>query len=211
MGGDGGVVARRSDLVRARSAADDAKRATLASRARWTTCFASGEPLREPVVVCAGGNLMLKDAVIERHLLRGRALPSLAHVRSLADLVDVTLAPAPAGSGAVFACPVTGALGAGRAPFVVMRACGCAVAERAAREVPPGVCAACGAARGEGGGGPAEIPVLPPPAEAARLVAEHEERRALRRRGRKKAKRGRGADDGGGGGASATAKRPKQE
>lgn len=189
MGGDGNSIPTRGDLVRVASS----RRKGDAPRPldRWTRCVVSEEPLREPVVVDECGSLMNKDALIERHLLVKEGVAHLSHVRALSDVVGCVLTRPADGARQphAFVCPVTGLAGNGRHGFVVLRACGCVLSERAWKEVPRDACPACGAAAaGEERGG-ATIPVLPPREEAARLAEVAKRRRAERKRDRKRNKK----------------------
>lgn len=84
------------------------------------------------------GALFNKDAVIQA--LVGKTMPkALGHISSLKHLIDLKLEPSGSGKGgdggAAFACPITGLALNGKARFVVVRAKGHVLSERALKEV----------------------------------------------------------------------------
>lgn len=84
MGGDGGSIAGRSDLVVVKKKPEVLEK-DLISLNRWLNCALSQNPLdRHPggVVCCELGNLYNKTALIE-HLLSKKKLPAFSHVRNL--------------------------------------------------------------------------------------------------------------------------------
>jgi hypothetical protein len=151
MGGDGGSIVGRADVVRSKARAarqDPAARL----RAKWTTCSLSDEALSPPIVVDDLGNLFNKAALIERHLLAKARVPALQHIAGLKDVLECRVAMRGAREGegedadaeARFSCPVTRLDANGKHRFVAMRPCGCVLAERALKELPSEQCLVCG-------------------------------------------------------------------
>lgn len=144
MGNDGGVIAVKRKFMRhgntkARGEKADAEE----MRAQRTQlCALSGEPLREPVVACALGNLYNKQALLEQ--LLAKTLPArFRHISVLRDVVECHFTT----RNGRRICPVSLLEFNGGQPFVVLPACGCVVAERSLREVRNATeCLACGAA-----------------------------------------------------------------
>jgi Rtf2 RING-finger len=113
----------------------------------------TGEPLLPPCVLDELGSLYNKDAVV--HALLNKSLPpGLAHITGLKSLIPLKFTPAPNRSSlpksasqstfqpnneAQFQCPITGQEVNGRFKFVVFRASGLVVSERALAEVPSAV------------------------------------------------------------------------
>nr|VZI38025.1 unnamed protein product [Spirometra erinaceieuropaei] len=67
MGGDGGSIPRRVELVRNKKEQEKAERSAL-NAARWKHCALSEQPLRQPIVACKLGRLYNKEAIIEKLL-----------------------------------------------------------------------------------------------------------------------------------------------
>lgn len=149
MGNDGGVIAVKRKFMRhgntkARSEKQD-QEALKAQRA--STCALSAEPLSEPVVACALGNLYNKQALLER--LLAKTLPAqFRHISSLKDVVNCRFSvdgdTKERGGHLGVYCPITMAEFNGKLPFVVLPSCGCVVSERAMKEVQTTECLVCG-------------------------------------------------------------------
>ena len=144
------------------------------------TCALSGEPLRAPVVCCELGMLYNKTALLEALLARAtRPLDArVSHVRSLRDVVDVTLHADPLHAAAraataadasedgllgaaPFQCPVTKLPFNGRHPFYAIRCSGHVVSERALAMTRWAVCPVSEAPL---------RPAAPPPAAGAAVA-----------------------------------------
>eukprot|EP01057_Protomagalhaensia_wolfi_P001327 Protomagalhaensia_wolfi_Nauph_80__1326@NODE_1791_length_1337_cov_9_334361_g1395_i0_p1_GENE_NODE_1791_length_1337_cov_9_334361_g1395_i0NODE_1791_length_1337_cov_9_334361_g1395_i0_p1_ORF_typecomplete_len234_score48_54Rtf2/PF04641_12/1_1e43zfNse/PF11789_8/1_8e03zfNse/PF11789_8/0_0013zfRING_2/PF13639_6/0_0062Pellino/PF04710_14/0_041zfC3HC4_3/PF13920_6/0_32zfC3HC4_2/PF13923_6/1_4_NODE_1791_length_1337_cov_9_334361_g1395_i05771278 len=160
MGGDGGSIPGRADVVRVKgygfkrnlggmgydpntlvyvgdgSMGEDERR-----RLRFSRCFLSEEELALPVVVDRKGNLLNKEA-----LLRGlidKTLPmELQHIRKLKDVKQV----APSKHKGAFEvwdsesnrlqCPITGNVANGNSDFYVNWDCGCFFSKKALTQIP---------------------------------------------------------------------------
>lgn len=145
MGNDGGVIAVKRKFMRHANikARGEKKDLEELRREQARTCALSGEPLREPVVACRMGNLVNKQALLER--LLARDVPQkLAHVKSLKDVVTVRVTRETDAADALWCCPVTMAELNGKQPFVVLFSCGCVLSERALRAVQTTECLVCG-------------------------------------------------------------------
>ena len=154
-GGDGGVYPlthaemqwmKPSDALRKTTSNQSTDKMTEETKRvdRATLCAASSKPLAPPVVVTDLGLLCNKEDLIEA--LLSRKLPAeLDHVKSMRDFTEATLHANPAARGDFqaggsdvefpFVCPFSGAPLNGRIPFVLVRASGHVVAERALKQV----------------------------------------------------------------------------
>ncbi|RYG52328.1 hypothetical protein EON67_01480, partial [archaeon] len=199
-GNDGGILAVKRYLIR--TAAVDtsaAARAKVQAACRTRSCALSGEALMPPCVSDMLGRVYNKMAVCE-YLLQaasGGKRPGFENLRSLSkDTFNLVLTRNDAGDAAptrtgtkitavsttatdaLFVCPVTQAPANGAIPFVALRKCGCAMSERALREIKGEACPACGAAFAN-----ADVVRLWPSEEElelarARLLAQKRERAA---------------------------------
>jgi len=188
MGGDGGSIPGRADLVieKQRKRHPNREEALVA---RWRHCQLSQHALRPPLAVCRLGRLYNKEAVLELLLDRARVDPSgaAAHIRSLRDVRAVSHVDCAPES---YVCPVIGLAMNGRHAFELLWTCGCLLSTRALRMVTTDACPAC-----ETAFQPKEDRTLlyPTPAEEelrrdwlaqleARVAAERAEKRANRKR-----------------------------
>lgn len=157
MGGDGGSIRRRSDMVHVKKRGARLEDPAVVQRGRWTTCALSAKPLQHPVVACELGFLYNREAVCEylANLLQGaqQPIPQFAHLKSLRDVFPCVLYYAGGASAAdaatsaaaaaaasedearVFSCPVSGVDGNGRYAFVRVTGCGCVIAQKAVDSV----------------------------------------------------------------------------
>jgi len=158
MGGDGGSIPRRIELVKTKQKDEQLQR-DFEVGARWNLCALSQQPLREPIVACELGRLYNKEALIEALLnktIAGNA--NASHIRSLKDVKELNLTPNPAYDAKVvdkgaeykdfnvaqFICPVVGLEMNGKYRFCFIWRCGCVVSEKALKEVESEVCHKCG-------------------------------------------------------------------
>lgn len=147
MGNDGGVIAVKRKFMRhgntkARGEKVD-QEALRVQKAQ--TCAISEEPLREPIVACALGNLYNKQALLE-HLLAKSMPARFRHISSLKDVVTCNFSKQmeSSNSASLFYCPVSMLEFSGKQPFVVVPTCGCVVSERSLKEVQTKECLVCG-------------------------------------------------------------------
>lgn len=101
----------------------------------------SSQPLSDPVVVDAIGNLYNKTALLEALLQKPRPL-SIAHLRGLKDVFSVKLHALD--HDGCYKCPVLDVAANGKSRFVVVRGCGCVLSERAMSNVQDANCVVCG-------------------------------------------------------------------
>lgn len=158
MGGDGGSIPGRQDLVRMKKKKEVLdKNEELA--ATWRHCALSHNLLRPPMVACEKGKLFNKEAVLEFLLDRGDNEAG-QHIRTLKDVKPLNLTPNPAFKdygkealiggeavdygNAMFICPVIGLEMNGRWRFVFYWNCGCVVSEKAYHELKSDKCHKCG-------------------------------------------------------------------
>ncbi|XP_041483879.1 replication termination factor 2-like [Lytechinus variegatus] len=156
MGGDGGSIPGRQDLVRTKRRPEKADQ-NMERVARWHHCALTQEKLRQPIVACELGRLYNKEAVLE-FLLDKSNSESAQHLKSLKDVKQLNLTDNPAYKGhkgdkgdgyvdrqtAPYICPVTGLEMNGKYRFCFLWRCGCVVSEKAFKEVKSTVCHKCG-------------------------------------------------------------------
>ena len=95
MGGDGGSIPGRADLVRTRATTPPPDPYAVTA-ARWHFCALSKAPLAPPIVASGLGRLYNKEAVVTYLLDRdtyGDADQLVGHIRSLRDVVTLNLTP----------------------------------------------------------------------------------------------------------------------
>ncbi|KAK1936423.1 hypothetical protein X943_003361 [Babesia divergens] len=151
MGGDGGSIPGRTDLVRtsgytfARNlggmgyspntqmrAADEHMSSSEIKELRWQTCSLTQAPLSLPIVACRLGLLYNKEAVI-KYILAKKAVVSMQHTKNLKDFKDVKFMVDP--STKRFICPLTRTeFGATNRGILIWK-CGCCVSEKAFKEL----------------------------------------------------------------------------
>lgn len=190
MGGDGGSIPGRVDLVTTKKAKTKLDESLLL-RAKWTTCAITSEPLKSPIVYCALGNIYNKQNVITHHLLATEKtnthtfqhIASINHVFDLNPQFKTSTESLTAGNEGqrFFICPVAGIIADGTRRFVAMKGCGCVISEKGIKEVPSTTCVGCGATLPSGQlCSPADYVVLNPEMEEqdAMRAALFEERKA---------------------------------
>ncbi|VDN99108.1 unnamed protein product [Rodentolepis nana] len=157
MGGDGGSIPRRVELVREKKQREKVGK-VAADAAKWKHCALSQQPLRQPIVSCQLGRLYNKEVIIERFLDPSKYTSSVAdHIKKLRDVRDLKLTPIPKdqtshelSSGIIedsaesFCCPILGQEMNGSYPFVFSWECGCVVSKRAFDNVKDSSCLKCG-------------------------------------------------------------------
>ncbi|VDL96212.1 unnamed protein product [Schistocephalus solidus] len=179
MGGDGGSIPRRVELVRNKREQEKAEKSAL-NAARWKHCALSEQPLRQPIVACKLGRLYNKEAIIEK-LLDSTKFSSKAadHIKRLKDVRELKLTPdtsenqSPAGTipsaegkSEKFCCPIMNIEMNGSYPFVFSWVCGCVVSKRAFDAVKDSACLLC-SKKYE----PKDIILLNPESEEDQMIA----------------------------------------
>jgi hypothetical protein len=141
MGGDGGSIPSRVDMVKTKGytqssqgsmgySANGMRRIVQETidpreyhRTRMTTCAITGQPLVKPVVACRGGYLFNKEAVLQ-HLLEKTIPNEFSHITSLKDVLELNNFPG--------TCPITARdLNDGVTKSEAIWPCGCVIAEKA--------------------------------------------------------------------------------
>nr|CDS17612.1 protein of unknown function DUF602 [Echinococcus granulosus] len=157
MGGDGGSIPRRVELVRSKKKKENVGKVAV-DAAKWKHCALSQQPLRQPIVACQLGRLYNKEAIIEKLLDESKYTSSVAdHIKKLRDVCDLKLTPTPKelqshelSSGIIensaesFCCPILGQEMNGSYPFVFSWECGCVFSKRAYDAVKDSSCLICG-------------------------------------------------------------------
>ncbi|KAL5110664.1 Replication termination factor 2 [Taenia crassiceps] len=158
MGGDGGSIPRRVELVRSKKKKENVGKVAV-DAAKWKHCALSQQPLHQPIVACQLGRLYNKEAIIEKLLDESKYTSSVAnHIKKLRDVCDLKLTPTPKelqshelssgiieNSAECFCCPILGQEMNGSYPFVFSWECGCVVSKRAYDAVKDSSCLNCGA------------------------------------------------------------------
>ena len=157
MGGDGGSIPKRAELVKTSKKKEQADK-DMERDAKWSHCAITQRELVRPIVACELGKLYNKESILE-YLLDKSLCDSITHIRSLKDVKELNLT---VNSGydskcreaaghfdtmaAKYICPVAGLEMNGKYRFCFMWSCGCVLSERAMKEVPSEVCHKCGKA-----------------------------------------------------------------
>lgn len=135
MGGDGGSIPGRRDLVpeRTRKIIDEDPK--MLGNNRWTTCALSNEPLRKPVVIDDLGNIFNKTSTIQ-YLLSKHKVMYFSHIRNIRNIHDCQVVyknePIDDKEKIFFACPkITDWIANGKYRFVRMNCCGWIISEKA--------------------------------------------------------------------------------
>lgn len=151
MGGDGGSIPRRDDLVRSKQRPPQADR-SASNAARWRHCSLTQDRLRQPIVSCRLGRLYNKESIINKLLNRNVPNNVADHVKKLKDVRELrlTINPShtkssdPLSSVGEFFCPITGLEMTGTHPFIYLWPCGCVFAKKAVEMVHENRCMQCG-------------------------------------------------------------------
>uniref|UniRef100_A0A5K3EV54 Replication termination factor 2 n=1 Tax=Mesocestoides corti TaxID=53468 RepID=A0A5K3EV54_MESCO len=157
MGGDGGSIPRRVELVRNKRKKEIVGKVAVHA-AKWKHCALSQQPLRQPIVACLLGRLYNKEAIIEKLLDESKYTSTIAdHIKKLKDVRVLKLTPTPKelqshelSSGSIensaesFCCPIMGQEMNGSYPFVFSWECGCVISKRAVDAVKDSNCLNCG-------------------------------------------------------------------
>ena len=157
MGGDGGSIPKRAELVKTSKKKEQADK-DMARDAKWSHCAITQRELVKPIVACELGKLYNKESVLE-FLLDRSSCDSVTHIRGLKDVKELNLTPNTgydekcrelAGHfdtmASKYICPVAGVEMNGKYRFCFIWTCGCVISERAMKEVPSDVCHKCGKA-----------------------------------------------------------------
>ncbi|CAH8518249.1 unnamed protein product [Schistosoma mattheei] len=141
MGGDGGSIPRRDDLVKPKKKQEVAER-EAANMALWKHCALTQDPLRQPVVSCLLGRLYNKESVINKLLSKSNGDGFSDHIKKLRDVKELRLSSTSSDhqEPQVFYCPVTGLEMSGIYPFVYLWSCGCVFSRKALTEVSSNLC-----------------------------------------------------------------------
>ncbi|UKK00542.2 hypothetical protein MACK_000616 [Theileria orientalis] len=147
MGGDGGSIPSRIDLVKTSGymfsrnlggmgylpntqcrTVDEHLSSNQLKQLRWTTCALSQEPLSSPIVSCKLGLLYNKEAVL-RYILSKKPRASFEHLKGLKDIKDVKFMVDKDTNR--FICPILRTELSATSRGVLIWKCGCCVSEKA--------------------------------------------------------------------------------
>ncbi|VEL31082.1 unnamed protein product, partial [Protopolystoma xenopodis] len=150
MGGDGGSIPRREELVRKKRIPE---RVSIndANAARWKHCALSQESLRDPIVMCRLGRLYNKESIIEKLLEKKNFACSVAdHIKKLKDIRELKFSKSTIIKQAssaldperveVFTCPIMDFELDGHYPAIALWKCGCVYSKRAFDSVSSDSC-----------------------------------------------------------------------
>ncbi|KAA0185109.1 Protein RTF2 [Fasciolopsis buskii] len=148
MGGDGGSIPRREELVRSKQKPQRAERRVV-NAALWRHCALTQDPLRPPIVSCRLGRLYNKESVINKLLSRSNVNQAADHIRKLKDVRELRLTAHNSQTStfdplqddsAEFYCPITGLEMSGAHAFVYLWTCGCVFSKKALETVQDKLC-----------------------------------------------------------------------
>ncbi|OII71977.1 hypothetical protein cand_013310 [Cryptosporidium andersoni] len=107
MGGDGGSIPKRSDIVKTSGYRyrrnlggmgylpnttariyDETIPESTQRHIKWTSCALTLEPLKQPIVACRLGNLYNKESLLKR-LIKGQLSSKFSHIKGIGDLSDI--------------------------------------------------------------------------------------------------------------------------
>eukprot|EP00916_Digyalum_oweni_P018721 GHVL01031301.1.p1 GENE.GHVL01031301.1~~GHVL01031301.1.p1 ORF type:complete len:240 (+),score=49.13 GHVL01031301.1:49-768(+) len=150
MGGDGGSIPKRIDLVREKGQKfirnlggmgytpntivhvnDEIVDKMHLKRMRWETCAISQEALKKPIVACKLGLLYNKETVLTK-MATNTVPASFAYIRHLKDLKDCKIEQSGEGH---FVCPITLIELSGGPRACLNWNCGCVVSEKAMKNL----------------------------------------------------------------------------
>eukprot|EP00389_Voromonas_pontica_P002037 GDKH01003027.1.p1 GENE.GDKH01003027.1~~GDKH01003027.1.p1 ORF type:complete len:273 (-),score=34.31 GDKH01003027.1:75-893(-) len=167
MGGDGGSIPGRADIVRTKGfkfirnlggmgynpntqVRSEDKVAPLKARGyKLTHCNVSEETLRAPIAVCRMGNIFIKEKLIEM-MIRKALPPAFSHIRSLKSDIREVHPDCFNESTRKLQCAISHDEIDGGLKATVNWKCGCIVSAKAAKELrkqkESSVCVSCGTA-----------------------------------------------------------------
>lgn len=92
MGADGGLVLKRSEVVKVKPAGSEGEREEPQrdTTLLWSTCALSSEPLADPVVSDCTGKLYNKKSILELLLGVVSRTRQCSHIRHLRDVAEVS-------------------------------------------------------------------------------------------------------------------------
>ncbi|CAF1068491.1 unnamed protein product [Adineta ricciae] len=148
MGGDGGSIPKRIELVQQKKK-PEAKDKDAANMAKWRHCALKHDTLRQPIVVDSYGLLYNKDAILEYLLDRGSFEHGPAYIKKLKDVKELQLTENASFKAnhnelgneyldvysSPFMCPITFVEMNGKYKFCALWTCGCVLSDRALRSV----------------------------------------------------------------------------
>jgi len=151
MGGDGGSIPGRTDLVKEQKPQKTAIDVTFGRSKlfHWTHCTLTNSILQPPICVDSYGNLYNKYDLL--NAIYHKKLPNeFNHIskmkRDIITIKNLKLRKDmdnnhkesiinDESDGGLFECPITGLRGNGYFPFIVFRKCGCMISEKALKQV----------------------------------------------------------------------------
>jgi hypothetical protein len=145
MGGDGGSIPGRQDLVYTKKRGEQ-KDKDFHRIYKWQHCAIKQEPLKRPIVSCELGKLYNKESILQMLIDKGEKPTNAAHIRNLKDVKELDLTDNPSFKGkdpsvtdgkyedvqgSPWICPLTGLEMNGRFNFVFDWTNGKVISDRA--------------------------------------------------------------------------------
>lgn len=146
MGGDGGTIHGRQDMVRKK----EKEVQLVRSDDFYQLCALSRDPLEHPVVYCGLGRLFNKESLV-LYLLEIKTYPEvkkdwMSHITSLKDVHNCKIYHIDLKGERVFGCPIALLPCTAKYPFVVIEQCGCVLSLKAVNDIDLShECVQCGA------------------------------------------------------------------
>ncbi|UJR15930.1 hypothetical protein I4U23_002850 [Adineta vaga] len=148
MGGDGGSIPKRIELVQQKKKPETKDR-DAANMAKWRHCTLKHGPLKQPIVVDCNGLLYNKDAILEYLLDRQSFEHGPSYIKKLKDVKELKLTENSSFKSnhnefgneyldvytSPFICPITFVEMNGKYKFCAIWTCGCVLSDRALRSV----------------------------------------------------------------------------
>jgi len=146
-GNDGGSIPTRGEMVKIKKYTKKSD-SSISRRLRWITCAITRQPLVQPIVADALGNIFNKEALI-KSLIEKTISPRYNHIRSLKHIYDVNFTfnpkydptqPVYVGVeveefDSPFECPITGVPANGQHSFSLIITCGHVLSDKGLQQI----------------------------------------------------------------------------
>jgi hypothetical protein len=146
-GNDGGSIPTRGEMVKIKKHTKRSDSA-ISRRLRWITCAITRQPLVQPIVADALGNIFNKEALI-KSLIEKTISPRYNHIRSLKQIYDVNFTFNPKYDPALpvhvgveieefespFECPITALPANGQHSFSLIIKCGHVFSDKGLQQI----------------------------------------------------------------------------
>lgn len=149
MGGDGGSIAQRSEMVKTKKKEITEVDPGQLNYQMATTCALSQMPLAKPIVICDLGNLYNRDSVVTFLMEKKNTAYEFKHIRSLKDVYGTNphfLDERRGSDESVvtpICCPITSYMFDRHRNFYYLKPCCCIVSEQALKQMGRSKCPSC--------------------------------------------------------------------